>query len=150
VDAELGRGNGQVQITTRSGTNRLTGSVVENIKNSALNSNTWTNNRNIDPITGLWKPTVPNWQNNHQYTVSAGGPIKKNKTFFFALWDQQLNYQRQLVYGAVMTDSARQGIFRYFDGWNNGNAQQNTTSTGANPIIAVVDALGNPRTPATN
>jgi hypothetical protein len=150
VDAELGRGNGQVQISTRSGTNRLTGSIVENIKNSALNSNTWTNNRNIDAITGLWKPTVPNWQNNHQYSISAGGPIRKNKTFFFALWDQQINYQRTLVYGSVMTDPARQGIFRYFDNWNNGNAQQNTTATGANPIIAVVDALGNPKTPATN
>src|SRR5262249_21521922 len=71
VDAELGRGNGQVQITTRSGTNRFTGSAVWNIKNSAFNANTWTNNRNIDPATGLWSPTVPNWQNNHQYTVSA-------------------------------------------------------------------------------
>src|SRR5262245_16846807 len=36
VDAELGRGNGQVQITTRSGTNKFAGSAVWNIKNSAL------------------------------------------------------------------------------------------------------------------
>jgi hypothetical protein len=36
VDAETGRGNGQVQIITRSGTNQVRGSAVWNIKNSAL------------------------------------------------------------------------------------------------------------------
>src|SRR3546814_6020849 len=36
VDAETGRGNGQVQITTRSGTNKYHGSVVWNVRNSAL------------------------------------------------------------------------------------------------------------------
>ena len=40
VDAELGRGNSQVQITTRSGTNRFTGSAVWNVRNTALNANT--------------------------------------------------------------------------------------------------------------
>jgi hypothetical protein len=41
VDAEMGRGNGQVEITTRSGTNRFTGAAVWSIRNSALNANTW-------------------------------------------------------------------------------------------------------------
>jgi len=36
VDAELGRGNGQVQILTRSGTNKLHGSAVWSVRNSAL------------------------------------------------------------------------------------------------------------------
>ncbi len=45
VDAELGRGNSQIQITTRSGTNKYTGSAVWNIQNTALNANTWGNNR---------------------------------------------------------------------------------------------------------
>jgi hypothetical protein len=146
VDAELGRGNGQVQIQTRSGTNNYNGSAVWNIRNSALNGNTWANNRNIDGATGLWKPTVPDWQNNHQYTLSYGGPIIKNKTFFFALWDQQINLRRTLITGNVMTDAARQGIFRYFDGWNNGAANA-LTAGGANPTIAVVDFQGNPLNP---
>ena len=150
VDAELGRGNGQVQITTRSGTNRFTGSAVWNIRNTALNPNTWNNNRNIDAITGEWSPTQPNWENNHQYSVSYGGPIIRNKTFFFALWDQNLNYQRQLITASVMTDTARRGIYRYFPGWQNGNADQATNSTGGNPVRAVVDFQGNPLTPPTN
>ena len=54
VDAETGRGNGQVQITTRSGTNQFRGSAVWNMRNSALDANTWANNktrcpRRVDP-----------------------------------------------------------------------------------------------------
>ena len=140
VDAEVGRGNGQVQITTRSGTNRFSGSAVWNFRNTALNSNTWDNNRNIDPTTGLWSPDVQDWQNQNQYTISFGGPIFRNKTFFYALWDQQLNNTRDVVRAVVLTEPARQGIFRYIEGWNNDDAAAGTTST----TRPVVDFQGNP------
>jgi hypothetical protein len=45
VDAETGRGSGQIQILTRAGTNQYRGSAVWNVQNSALNANTWNNNR---------------------------------------------------------------------------------------------------------
>jgi len=45
VDAELGRGNGQVQFLTRSGTNQFHGAGVWFVRNTALDANTWTNNR---------------------------------------------------------------------------------------------------------
>src|SRR5262245_20807189 len=53
VDVELGRGNTQIQILTKGGTNQYNGSVVWNIQNTALNANTWANNKNIvtDPAT---------------------------------------------------------------------------------------------------
>jgi hypothetical protein len=86
VDAESGRGNAQVQIFTRSGTNRFSGSAVWNVRNTALDPNTWLNNHTIDPNTG--KPAQRNWYNNHEYSIAYGGPIKKNKTFFYALWEQ--------------------------------------------------------------
>jgi hypothetical protein len=140
VDAEVGRGNGQVQITTRSGTNRFTGGAVWNFRNTALNSNTWDNNRNIDAVSGLWNPDVPDWQNQNQYTVSFSGPIFRNRTFFFALWDQQLNNTRDVVRATVLTEPARQGIFRYIERWNNDNAAAGTTST----TRPVVDYQGNP------
>src|SRR6185295_351600 len=54
VDAEMGRGNGQVQILTRSGTNQLRGSGLWTIRNSALDANTWQNNKQV--INGVWSP----------------------------------------------------------------------------------------------
>src|SRR4030095_2755503 len=82
VDAEVGRGNGQFQFLTRSGGNQFHGSGVRTGRNTALDANTWANNRATDPKTGAWKPTKPNWYNNHQFTASLGGPLIKNKTFF--------------------------------------------------------------------
>jgi hypothetical protein len=82
VDAEFGRGNAQIQVQTRSGTNRFNGAAVWNVQNTALNANTWNNNRQVNPRTGEWSPLKPDWRNVHEYTVSYGGPIVKNKTFF--------------------------------------------------------------------
>ena len=140
VDAELGRGNGAVQITTRSGTNEFHGAGVWSIQNSALNANSWSNNRAGLPI---------NYFNTNQFTGSMGGPIVKNKTFFYALFDRNMNRQRDNTYATVLTPCARNGVFRYFDGWNGGAVGQNLLRTG-NPVRAVVDLLGNPVTPADN
>jgi hypothetical protein len=148
VDAELGRGNGQVQILTRSGTNQFHGSALWNNRNSKLDANTWQNNKQV--VNGKWSPAQPAWINRNQLTGSVGGPIIKNKTFFFALWDQQIERQRFTARPVVLTDCARNGIFRYWEGWGNGNTLQVTTPTGGNPTIASVDSFGNPVRPATN
>src|SRR5215475_2813766 len=150
VDAEMGRGNGQVQFLTRSGTNQLRGAGVWSVRNSALDANTWTNNQQVNPATGAWKPTPPPFNNAHELTGSVGGPIIKNKTFFFTLYDQAMIGARTNQNPVVLTPCARNGIFRYFDGWNNGNAVAPTVAGGTTPTIAVVDGLGNPVTPATN
>jgi hypothetical protein len=141
VDAELGRGNGAVQITTRSGTNQFRGAAVWNLQNAATNSNLWSQNETHTPL---------NWLSQNQGTISGGGPIIKNKTFFYALWDMYFNRQRAFTSAAVPTPCAKNGIFRYFDGWNNGGFNATKVATGPNPTTAVVDALGNPVTPTTN
>ena len=89
VDAESGDGNGQIQIQTRSGTNKYNGSVVGYSKNTALNANTWSGNRNTPP-------TKADWSNIEQLTGSYGGPIIKNKTFFFVLYDSVWAHTRTL------------------------------------------------------
>jgi hypothetical protein len=160
VDAELGRGNSQIQITTRSGTNKYTGSAVWNIQNTSLNPNTW--NRNNDrgnATTGCkiagqtppcWQPTQPDWRNTNQYTISFGGPIVRNKTFFFVLWDQQMSNTRSLQTNTVLTDTARKGIYRYFEGWVPGRADVGTTTSTSdpNPTRPSVDFSGNPLAPS--
>ena len=74
-------------------------------------------------------------------------PIKKNKAFFFFLYEGQRVVQRSIVTTPVLTAPMRAGIFRYFPGVVNGNATSNIT-TGANPQAPVVDLLGNPVRPA--
>jgi hypothetical protein len=152
VDAESGRGSAQIQIQTRSGSNAYTGSAAWYVRNSALNPNTWANNH-----TGA----KPNWFNNHEYTVAYGGPIKipgvydgKNKTFFYALWDQNIRNTRDSVVTTVLTDTARQGIFRYFPFWapegylvNSTIPNQKLPVAAATASWVAVDVTGNPVAP---
>jgi hypothetical protein len=146
VDAELGRGNGQIQLTTRSGTNQFSGSARWDVRNPALNARSW-----LDNSTPGGPPTQ-DWYNQNQFTVSYGGPIIRGKTFFFALWDQQMVRSRNNVNNTVLTPCARNGIFRYFPGWVNDDALANipAPTTVANQARPVVDINGNPRVPDTN
>ncbi len=73
--AEFGYGSGgQVQVTIKSGTNQLHGSAYEYIRNAAADA------RNYFLSPSL--PTPPFKRN--QFGVTIGGPIRKDKTFFFA------------------------------------------------------------------
>ncbi len=143
VDAEMGRGAGQVQILTRSGGNAYHGSGVWNIMNTTLNANEWANNRTTPA-------TNPPWRNVNEYTISAGGPIVKNKTFFYATWDHNIVVIKDVVRGSVLTPCARKGIYRYFGGWINGNTQATITRGSNSNTRPVVNADGTPLIPADN
>lgn len=134
VDVE-GRGAAQIQMRTRTGTNQFRGVATWNIRNSALNANTWSNNRQGIPLI---------WYNRHQSTASLGGPIIRNKTFFFALYDRNDMAQKESVDAVVLTPLARQGIFRFFPGVNNGNADVTPSGSGTSRVAPVVNRLGNP------
>jgi hypothetical protein len=75
-DASVGRtGGGVVDVITKAGTNNLHGSAYEFFRNRVLNTNpNWA-------FTGTSAPN-PQFQQN-QFGGSIGGPIVKNKTFFF-------------------------------------------------------------------
>jgi hypothetical protein len=135
VDAEMGRGMGQVQILTKSGANAYHGSGVWNITNSALDANTWANNRTGQELA---------WRNLNTYTLTFSGPIVKNKTFFFLTWDHAIPRTHSNRTPAVLTNCARKGIFRYFEGWNGGHYESTIGYTGATPTRAVVDLNGFP------
>jgi hypothetical protein len=97
VDAEMGRGVGQVQVQTKSGTNTFHGTLSWEVQNSGLDSNFWQYNRD---------GTTRDWRNLHLYTLSLGGPIIKNKTFFFALWNGQIARMRSAQTPVVLTPCA--------------------------------------------
>jgi len=137
ADAEYGRGVGQVQILSKSGGNAYHGSVVYNVQNRSLDAGGW-NTRNY----------ANTWRNSHNYTASVGGPIIKQKLFFFMNWDQTISRNREDVTPSVLTPCARKGIYRYFSGWANGNATQttSTSTTGGVSTIASVHLDGTPAT----
>ena len=143
VDAALGRGNGQVQLTTRSGTNEYRGTARWDIRNPALDARSWNENR---------LGTEQNWFNQNQATIAFGGPIVRNRTFFFALWDQNTYRQRFNVNNTVLTPCARNGVYRYFPNWVNGNASQPAPVLNGAPNLsrAVVDGSGNAVMPTAN
>ena len=74
-NAEYGRAaGGVINVTLKSGTNGLHGSLFEYLQNRDLDSNTWTNNR-AGAIRGPFRQ--------NQFGATAGGPIRKNKLFIF-------------------------------------------------------------------
>jgi len=78
--AEYGRGQGAVNVSTKSGTNKLHGSVYEFNRISTLASDGFQNNY-YHFMYG--SPAKPRYTHN-QFGYSVGGPIKKDKIFFFS------------------------------------------------------------------
>jgi hypothetical protein len=140
VDAEMGRGAGQVQVLTKSGGNEFHGSGVWSVINTAMDAKEWYDN---------FTESVPIWKNVNQYTISVGGPIIKNKTFFFVSWDHNIPRKRETYYAPVLTPCARKGIYRYFPGWAPDSYNEPTSTSGV-PIRAAVDQNGMPATPTEN
>jgi hypothetical protein len=84
--AEFGRQSGaQVNVVTKSGTNLLHGSLFEFIRNDKLQATDFFTNK----LGGTKNPLHRN-----QYRASLGGPIKKDKTFFFYSWEALQNRTR--------------------------------------------------------
>jgi Carboxypeptidase regulatory-like domain len=136
IDPALGRGSAQVQMLTRSGGNEYHGALFYTNANSALSSKTYFQNLQNQP---------KDYYNRNQYGGRLGGPIIKNKAFFFALIDNQRYVQKVTTTSVVLTEPARQGIFRYLTAASgcatppcsrrNGNAFSSTPSVDINGNI---------------
>jgi hypothetical protein len=109
--AEYGRNSGgQVAMITRSGTNKLTGTLFYFDRRPEYNANEWENN--IDELPKRqFTQKMPGF--------SLGGPIVRNKTFFFVNSQWLRAEQTQSVTRTVYTATARQGLWRYVIGGRN-------------------------------
>ena len=88
--AEYGRAGGAViNVVTKSGTNEFRGSVFEFYRDKALNANNAINELNN-------RPKSPYHYN--QFGGTLGGPIRRNRDFFFFNYDGQRNTQPNLVF----------------------------------------------------
>ncbi len=85
--ADTGRaGGGVINVVTKSGTNDWHGTAFEFYRDRAMNANTWANNH-ANGGKGLPKGAY----HFNQFGGNVGGPIKKNKAFFFFDYDGQRN-----------------------------------------------------------
>jgi hypothetical protein len=101
--AEFGRySGGVINITSKSGTNEYHGAAYEYFRNTDLNANLFFSN-----ATGQGK--APFHQN--QYGLNGGGPVKKNKIFFFAGWEAYASRQGANYIGTVPLPAMYNGDF---------------------------------------
>ena len=86
-DAEYGRNSGAVvNVVTKSGTNTFHGNVYEFFRNKVLNAS------------GFFDSEKPDFKQN-QFGGTFGGPIKKDRTFFFA------SYEGRRIRQGISSDS---------------------------------------------
>lgn len=124
--AEYGRNSGaEVTMVSRSGSNALHGDLFEFYQTPRLQANQFINN-----LRGQVKPQFTQ----NIYGFSVGGPIRKDKTFFFTNVQFLHTKQSRSVTSTVYTATARQGVFRYVPGGRNRPAGTSGAS---------VDASGN-------
>jgi hypothetical protein len=100
--AEFGRFNGGViNLTTKSGTNVLHGTAFEFFRHEALNARNFFQTANV---------TKPGFRRD-QFGGVLGGPVLRNRTFFFADYQGQRQDVERTVLSTVPTMAQRQGVF---------------------------------------
>src|SRR3984893_6373088 len=88
ASAEFGNFEGGiVSATIKSGTNSYHGDVWEFFRNDKLNANSWSNN--FHTVNGVWAPLPKDKLRWNMFGGTLGGPILKNKLFFFADYQGQ-------------------------------------------------------------
>jgi len=112
ASAEYSRGGVQISGVTRSGTNKFRGSIFWFNRNDYFSANEFFNNSA--------KPAVETPPlNRNQFGGRLGGPVLKDKTFFYVGYQQTREVRGTPVNRSVYTATARAGIFRYLNGLRN-------------------------------
>lgn len=94
----------QVALIGRRGSNQFHGALYEYLQNSDLNSNTWDNNRVGQPKASI---------HDNRFGGRLGGPIQKDKTFFFANYEGRRFDSVFQTNRTVPTATLRQGIVEF-------------------------------------
>lgn len=110
---------GQTALVSRSGSNAFHGDAYWYHQNSDLNANTWDNNS-----VGIDRPGL----RDNRGGVSVGGPIFKNKTFFFSNYEIHRLPQVSTETATIPTATLRQGILEFKDASGNTVAYPLATS----------------------
>jgi hypothetical protein len=122
LDLNQGYGNSSMQVNfvTRSGTNAFHGRVYEDFRNDWLNANSWSNdfaNATQPRLPGNKLPLPKNKVILNEFGGSVGGPIIKNKLFFFGTFAMRRQPGVTNALAWMLTPAAQAGNFIM----NNGN-----------------------------
>lgn len=99
--AEYGRvGGAVVNVVMRSGTNQLHGTLFEFLRNTDLNAVGY-----FKPVGGV-KPTLQR----NQFGATIGGPLVRNRVFFFADYEGFRQIQKKLSFTSIPNLTDRAGI----------------------------------------
>jgi outer membrane receptor protein involved in Fe transport len=99
ANAEFGRNTGSTtNIVTRSGSNSFHGAAWEFLRNDAMDASDYFA-RSVQPL------------KQNQFGATFGGPIRKDKTFFYGYYEGFRNRQGETVPATVPTSAERQGNF---------------------------------------
>ena len=105
ANADQGRSAGaQVSLVTKSGTNDVHGSLYEFHRNTVTAANDFFNNRSGVDRAKLIR---------NVFGASVGGPIQRNRAFYFANYEGRRDASEGSVIRKVPADSMRQGFLRY-------------------------------------
>jgi hypothetical protein len=146
-NADEGRSSGaQVQLVTKSGTNGWHGSAYEFNRSNIGEANDWFN-ENTQISTG--QPNIPPFLRRNTFGASLGGPIEKNKLFFFANWEKQIQHESTETVRIVPSMNLRNGSASYWCINNGAGADPNcvASNTGNNgSSFTIGPAVGVPAT----
>ena len=110
-DADSGRSSGaQVNLVTKSGTNKFHGSLYEYNRPTFSVANDWFN-KESELSNGL--PNVPGHILRNTFGGTVGGPIKKDRAFFFLAYEGQRTAENQQITEEIPTQSLREGYLKY-------------------------------------
>ncbi len=115
--ADQGQGSGaQVALVTKSGTNIFHGSAYENLRNTITSANDYLVKQSE---LNIGAPNKPLKLNRNIFGASVGGPLRKDRLFFFTNYEGTRRREEQETERVIPTPSLCQGIFRYLDGSGN-------------------------------
>jgi len=133
--AELGRAAGAVlNATIKSGTNSLHGTVWEFFRNDVLDAADWFEDNSPTPTKGKLRF--------NQFGASGGGPIIRNKFFFFGDYEGKRRVQGTAFTNQVPTDTERQSGYTNLQDILSQQGSNNTCSTAPNLPQCRQDILG--------
>ncbi|HEV3513697.1 MAG TPA: carboxypeptidase-like regulatory domain-containing protein [Candidatus Sulfotelmatobacter sp.] len=134
-NASMNMGSGgQVALIGKSGTNEFHGSLYADLEDSKLNANTWDDNHTPSRVGSTSLPYTPRPSViDKRFGAAVGGPIIKDRTFFFVNYEPRRFSESVDTHSLVPTDSLKQGILSFADASGNMISYPLATSTQCGP-----------------